>query len=650
MCGICGWVGPGDRALAPGELARMNDTIRHRGPDGQGEWFGTGADGRLSIAIGHRRLRIIDLSEASAQPMVSADGQVVVTYNGEIYNFRELRDELRASGAEFRSTGDTEVVLRAYEAWGEGAFARLDGMFAAAIWDGRSGRLLLARDRTGKKPLFYWTDGRSLAFGSEIKAVLAAPGVPRTADVSRLAEFLTFGYVPNPATLHTGIAQVPPASVVAVTADGVEPPRQYWSVLDHRGGRPEHGDLLADVRQLLEAAVVRRMVADVPLGALLSGGVDSSLVVALMQRHAVEPVHTFAIGFSDDASFDERGYARQVADHLGTRHTEFAVELDAVRLMDRLLWHHDQPYMDSSAIPTYVVCEMARRHVTVALNGDGGDEVFGGYDRFRAAALSVRLPTPLVRGISRATSMLPVDHSYFSPRRRLLRFLEQADRPVESRYQSWIAVAGEDLLPQLARPDVLRAAAGPVLESMDRRYAEASELPMLDRILYANFTTYLPDDLAVKMDRMSMAHSLETRSPFLDTALMERLAAVPARQKVGLRRLKPILRNAFWDVLPEPIWNRRKHGFGVPMGTWFRGELGTMFEDEVLAADARTRDLLETDTLQRIYREHRASEVEHGFRLWTVLTLEHWLRSLDRPLDGKPPGAIAGVDPSPVGR
>jgi asparagine synthase (glutamine-hydrolysing) len=326
------------------------------------------------------------------------------------------------------------------------------------------------------------------------------------------------------------------------------------------------------------------------------------------------------------------------------------VRPDAVALLDRLLWHHDQPFADSSAVPTYLVCELAREHVTVVLNGDGGDEVFGGYDRFVAAALAERLPRVANQAGRRAVGVLPVNDGYYSLRRRLMRFTELADLAPEERYQSWVGVMNRGLVEEMLAPLGDAARPADAERSTEAVYARVAGAPTLDRILYANFVTYLPDDLAVKMDRMSMAHGLETRSPFLDTALMERLAAVPARQKVGLRRLKPILRNAFWDVLPEPIWNRRKHGFGVPMGTWFRGELGTMFEDEVLAADARTRDLLETDTLQRIYREHRASEVEHGFRLWTVLTLEHWLRSLDRPLDGKPPGAIAGVDPSPVGR
>jgi asparagine synthase (glutamine-hydrolysing) len=639
MCGICGWAGPSAEALPAADLVRMCDTIQHRGPDGSGYWHGTADQSDRAVALGHRRLRIIDLSDASAQPMTSDDGQISITYNGEIYNFRELREELRAAGVQFRSTGDTEVLLRAYELWGEAAIERLDGMLAVAIWDGRTGKLVLARDRTGKKPLYYWSDDRRIVFGSEIKAVTVAPGVPRRLDHARVAEYLTFGYVPNPATLLEGIKQVPPASIVVFDAKGVHEPRRYWNSLEHAGSQP-HGDLLSDIRRLLDAAVARRLVSDVPLGALLSGGIDSSLVVALMQRHAPEPVHTFAIGFADDASFDERSYARQVANHLGTRHEEFAVELDAVKLMDRLLWHHDQPYMDSSAIPTYLVSEMAKRHVTVALNGDGGDEVFGGYDRFRAAALAFPLPGAVARAARTLVAKLPADHSYYSPQRRLVRFLEQADQPVEARYQSWIAVAGQEMLGDLARPEVLEAAAGPVLESMDVRYAEAADLPVLDRILYANFTTYLPDDLAVKMDRMSMANSLETRSPFLDTALIDRLAAVPARQKVGKRRVKPLLRKAFWDILPPEIFNRRKHGFGVPMGTWFRGELGTLFEDEVLAPDARTRELLRDDTLRSLYAQHRAGEAEHGFRFWTILTLERWLRTLERPLEIRPPEPV----------
>jgi asparagine synthase (glutamine-hydrolysing) len=381
------------------------------------------------------------------------------------------------------------------------------------------------------------------------------------------------------------------------------------------------------------------------LGVLLSGGIDSSLVVALMAGMMDEPVHTFSIGFADDATYDERGYARMVAEHFGTRHVDFEVRMDAVGLLDRLLWHHDQPFHDSSAIPTYAVCGLAREHVTVALNGDGGDEVFGGYDRFRAAALSRELPTPIVSLARRAAGLLPRDHGYFSRRRRLERFLERADAPVEERYQSWISVAEPSLLAELAAPGI---ATDDALDSMDRAYAAGAHLPVLDRILYANFRTYLPDDLAVKMDRMSMAHSLETRSPFLDTAVIEALGRIPARHKVGLRRLKPLLRASFGSgVLPEAIWDRPKHGFGVPMGAWFRGDLGQVLEDEVLATDARCAAVVRQDTVRRLYAEHRAGDHEHGFRLWTLLTLERWLRTIESPLRDAPPSTPALVDASP---
>ena len=639
MCGICGWVAPAGEGVEPEAARRMSRVIRHRGPDGEGEadLAGPGLEGWF----GHRRLKILDLSEAAHQPMTGVRG-AVLTYNGEIYNFRELRRELSGLGHAFRSSGDTEVVLRAYEQWGEAFVERLDGMFALALWDPERGRLLLARDRTGKKPLFYAVSGGRIAFGSEIKSVLAGPFVERRPDWDRLGAFLVFGYVPHPDTLYAGVRQVPPAATVVFDRDGLHAPRAYWSAVPERLDRPGGGSGAArEIRELLTAAVRRRLAADVPLGVLLSGGIDSSLVVALMAEAVQEPVHTFSIGFADDRSFDERPYARAIADRFGTRHVDFEVRMDAVGLLDRLLWHHDQPFHDSSAIPTYAVCGLAREQVKVALNGDGGDEVFGGYDRFRAAALAFRLPSPAVRAAQGATRALPVDHGYHSRRRRLERFLEMADAPVQARYQSWISVAEPKLLRELLAPAHLR---GDVLESMDRAYAEAEHLPVLDRILFANFRTYLPDDLAVKMDRMSMAHSLETRSPFLDTALVERLARIPARSKVGLRRLKPLLRDAFGPTLPDSVWDRPKHGFGVPMGAWFRGELGTLFEDEVLAPDARCAEVLQPQAVRALYAEHRAERRENGFRLWTVLTLERWLRSLEAPLPEVPPGAPAILD------
>ncbi len=625
----------------------MRDVLRHRGPDGEGEAeiSGTAEGVTLRGWLGHRRLKILDLSGAAHQPMANESGSVLVTYNGEVYNYRELRRELQAKGASFRSTGDTEVVLRAYEEWGEACVEHLDGMFALALWDKRTATLLLARDRTGKKPLFYSTAGGRLTFGSEIKSITACPWVTRSLDAKRLPEYLTFGYVPHPHTLYSDVQQLPPGTLLTFGPRGQSGPKAYWDALPEQPWLRPEPRTYERVRQLLRSATARRMASDVPLGALLSGGMDSSIVVALMVEAATEPVHTFSIGFPEEPSFDERDPARQVAAHLGTRHTEFAVELDAVSLMDRLLWHHDQPYADSSAIPTFVVSRLAREHVKVVLNGDGGDEVFGGYDRFRAAALSRTLPSAVARAGRRAARSLPRDAGYYSLQRRAERFLELADRPVHERYQSWIAVAHGPLLDDLLAPEIraLISRAGPD-EAMRRQYERVAHLPELDQILYANFRTYLPDDLAVKMDRMSMANSLEARSPFLDTALIEYMARLPARHKVGLRRLKPVLRQAFYPLLPEAIWNRKKHGFGVPMGNWFRGELGTMFEDEVLAAGARSSDFLSRSCLRRLWDEHQSATHEHGFRLWTVLTLEHWLRSLERPQELEPPrGSLVGA-------
>jgi asparagine synthase (glutamine-hydrolysing) len=608
----------------------MRATLEHRGPDGPGELAIAAPEAGVHGWLGHQRLKVIDVSESAHQPMVGAGGAVALTYNGEVYNFCELRSELERRGHRFRSSGDTEVVLRAYEEWGERFVERLDGMFALAVWDARAGSLLLARDRTGKKPLFYCVQDGRLTFGSEIKALLACPWIAAKPELAHVAEFLTFGYVPYPRTLYAGIEQVEPASVVVYDADGSLSSRRYWDVAPPlpEPGRPD----LARIAALLRSATERRMVSDVPLGALLSGGIDSSLVVALMSRASSEPVRTFSVGFADAASFDERSYARVVADRYGTRHTEFLVRPDAVALLDRLLWHHDQPFADSSAIPTYLVCELARQHVTVVLNGDGGDEVFGGYDRFVAAALAERLPRLVSQAGRRAVGLLPVDDGYYSMRRRLLRFTELADLSPEDRYQSWVGVMNRGLLEETLAPLGEAAGLADAERSAAAAYARAAGAPTLDRILYANFVTYLPGDLAVKMDRMSMAHSLEARSPFLDTALIEYLAAIPAARKVGLRRLKPLLRRALFPLLPAEIWNRKKHGFGVPVGKWFRdGELRTVFEDEVLAPGALSAEVLDPAVVRRLWEEHQGGAIEHGHRLWPILTFERWLRTLGSP-------------------
>ncbi|MGI9540224.1 MAG: asparagine synthase (glutamine-hydrolyzing), partial [Miltoncostaeaceae bacterium] len=569
--------------------------------------------------------------------ILNEDGTIAVTFNGEIYNFMDLRRELVARGHVFRSDGDSEVIVHGYEEWGDDVVVRLDGMFALAIADERHRRTLLARDRTGKKPLYYSTDGGRLTFASEIKALRLAPWVDTSADLTRLPEFMTYGYVPAPHTMFAGVREVPAGCRLVADQSGVGEALPYWDWPTDLAGAATVSaeDLQASLRVLLSRAVERRMVSDVPLGALLSGGVDSSVVVALMSQLADDPIHTFSIGFPDDDSFDERSHARLVADRFGTVHTEFEVSADAMVLLDTLMWHHDQPFHDSSAVPTYLVSKLAREHVTVVLNGDGGDEVFGGYERFSAAAVAGRVPSAGAAVARRLAGLLPRDEGYHSLRRRADRFLDKADRPVEERYQSWISVFDDELLADsLERP-----AAGDVSEAMGRWYSRAAELPELDRILYANFKTYLPGDLAVKMDRMSMAHGLETRSPFLDTAVVERLARVPARRKVGLRRVKPLLRESCRDLLPDAIWNRRKHGFGVPVGAWFRGPLAKVVHDELLAADARSASAVRPEFVRRVWDEHLRGDHDHGPRLWTLLTLERWLRDLETPQAESPPGA-----------
>jgi asparagine synthase (glutamine-hydrolysing) len=625
MCGICGFVGRGEELGSREVVDAMSASLTHRGPDESGR-LAVGATGDPTINgwLGHRRLRIIDLSAAAAQPMCSDDGSVALTYNGEIYNFRRLRSELEAKGHRLRSSGDTEVVLRAYLEWGDRVVERLDGMFALAIWDARAGRLLLARDRTGKKPLFYCEADGSIVFASEIKAIARAPWVRLEPALERIPAFLAHGYIPWPETFYRSVRQVPPGAVASYDArSGALEVRAYWAPpLRPSGDRPAPQAIAAE----LERATTDRMVADVPLGAFLSGGMDSSVVVALMARASSEPVRTFSAGFPDDRSFDERPWAERVARHLGTRHTSFAVRADAVGLLDRLIWMHDGPFGDSSAIPTYLISQLAAEHVRVVLSGDGGDEVFAGYDRFVAARVAAAVPSPVSRPARAVAGRLPAGTSYANPVVRLRRFLASTDRPLLERYAGWVSVFGPDALAQALGGD------GETLfaSATERFRATAAELESgdaVDRIVHANLRTYLADDLNVKVDRMAMAHSLEVRSPFLDTRVLELLASVRATRRIGLRQVKPLLRGALEPLLPAEIWRRRKHGFGVPVGAWFQGELGEVFQEEVLGADSRVRDVLAGDGLAAMFEEHRAGRANHGGRLWTLLTLERWLRS-----------------------
>jgi asparagine synthase (glutamine-hydrolysing) len=622
MCGICGVIGPGADA-AGAVVADQLDRLHHRGPDARGSFAGTG--GR----IGQNRLAIIDLVRGDP-PITNEDRSVAAVLNGEVYNFRELRAELLAAGHRFGSDGDTEVIAHLAEEHEPVALAqRLNGMFAFAVWDERRGRLILGRDRVGKKPLYYWHGGDRLVFGSEIKALLADPAVPRRLEQSAISAYLTFGYVPTPRTFYEGIVSLPPGHVLSFEPGGVPRIERYWEPRVPGLEGVERLDVSLDeaarrVRSTFEAAVRRRLISDVPLGAFLSGGIDSSAVVGVMARQMEAPAQTFTIGFDDREGFDERPYARMVADRHRTDHHEFVVEPKAVDLVERLVWHHDQPFGDSSAVPTFLLSELTRGHVTVALSGDGGDELFAGYERF-AAGLAARryaaLPGAVQSAASRALGVLP----HGAPRLRvasLQRFARVASLGLPDAYRRWVSYVADHDREALLGADRNDWAH----EDYRGIWAASAGAAPLDRLLDLNLRTYLVDDLLVKADRMSMAHALEVRSPFLDTELLELAGRLPPRLKARGISLKRVLKAAIGDLVPPEILKRPKKGFGVPLDRWFREDLRAYVAATLGAADARVKQHLVPEHVDRLIGEHQSRGRDHGHALWTLLTLEVFLR------------------------
>ena len=617
MCGIFGALGARGQVDAEAAL-RSQD---HRGPDSHGLWHGDG------IVLGHNRLAIIDLSPGGAQPMRSVDESVVVVFNGEIYNHHGLRDELSALGATFRSRSDTEVIVEGYRLWGDAVIERLDGMFALAIWDVRQRRLLCARDRSGKKPFFY-TDGQDgFRFSSEPKAILAS-GVPAVPALDAFPGLFAFGYTAAPRSMYRGIAQLPPASTLVLEHDRAPVVRRYWKApfaaapLD-----ASVADASREVRRLLEAAVERRLESDVPLGAFLSGGIDSTIIVGLMAKLLGKKVKTFCIGFAGDPRFDETHYARIAARAFDTDHTEFTLQPTSFDLVERLVELHDGPFGDSSAIPTSVVAGLTRQHVTVALTGDGGDELFCGYVRFLAADYAERIPAPIRALGGMIAERMPPGASERSLLSKARRFLGIAARPLPDRLARLISLFTFEL-DQLFRPELqAKVDIGQPLDWMRGIVAATEGASPLSRTLDHNFETYLPFDLLVKADRASMAHSLESRSPFLDTALVEYAARLPDSYRRRGTNTKWLLKHAFADLLPPEIMNRGKMGFGIPLGTWFRGDLRTYLEDH-FAPGARMYEYLEPRYVRALFDEHQRNQADHGHRLWLLLTFEIWLRSL----------------------
>lgn len=633
MCGIHGLLAFTERHRPDPMLhARMGGVTRHRGPDDDGFL----ADG--DVLIGMRRLAIIDVA-GGHQPMLNEDESVAVVCNGEIYNFRALRARLERRGHRFRTKSDTEVIVHAYEEYGDDFVRELDGMFGFALWDRRRRRLLLGRDRIGIKPLYYLHDGGRLAFASEAKALLELPGMRAELDHDRLRGYLTLGYAAAPGTLLAGIRKLPPATLMVVE-DGRAEQRRYWQLPS--GGHDARSDAqwMEGARERMEEAVHEQMVSDVPLGAFLSGGIDSSAVVAFMTRHSGRPVKTYSIGFggsSAGAYYNELPYARRVAELFGTDHHEIEVTPDAATLLPQLLWHLDEPVADSAFVTTYLVSEFARRDVTVILCGVGGDELFGGYRRYLGPYYDrwyARLPRWLRRGVlAPIARRLPSDrHSPLMNLSRYARSYMLADElGFEERYRSYVQV-----FERAAATAILRGREDDVPDALMRAFDEVPDDDPIYRMFAVDLATQLPDDLLLLTDKMTMATSLECRVPLLDTQLVELAARMPSRLKVHGRQLKHVMKEALEDVLPDEILHRRKRGFGAPMGAWLKRELKPLLRTVLSRGAVERREIFDWSRVEQTIALHEANRADHTDHLLALLNFELWCRMYidgERPAD-----------------
>lgn len=618
MCGIAGSV----RGDAPATRRQLS-TLHHRGPDSSGSFASP------PFIVGQSRLRIIDLVSGDP-PISNEDGSVAAVLNGEIYDFAAMRHSLERGGHRFSTGCDTEVICHLAEDLEPVELCRaLQGMFAFAVADERRGRLVLGRDRLGKKPLYYWVGpGGDVVFGSEIKAVLADPRVPRALNIDASAPYLTFGYVPSPSTFYEGIESLPPGHVLVADGHGDPTVECYWAPQVPNAGGADlwngtYEGAVACVREVFTRSVERRMIADVPLGAFLSGGVDSSAVVGVMSGLSSTPVRTFTIGFDDQTGFDERPYARLVADRFGTDHTEFVVDSDRAELVERLVWHHDQPFGDSSALPTFLLSELTAGEVTVALSGDGGDELFAGYERFLAAMVGDRyrrLPAAIRSIATRGAGVAPPT-AFGGRAGSVQRLLAQAARPLPGSLLGWISV-----VPEAWRRRLLPGAVDFGEAGYEALWRESEGAALLDRLLVQNLRTYLLDDLLPKVDRMSMAHALEVRSPFLDAELVELALRLPAHYRIRGLTLKRVFKDAVRDLLPDALLERKKRGFGIPLDRWLRTDLAPFVEAMLLVPSSRAAQHVDGAALRELVLAQRSGGHGLGHAVWALLTLEVFLR------------------------
>jgi asparagine synthase (glutamine-hydrolysing) len=621
MCGIAGFIeSPSARSPLSPQAARalahqMCDVIRHRGPDDEGMLVEPG------VALGMRRLSIIDVATGH-QPIHNEDGRISVVFNGEIYNFRELRQSLQALGHRFSTGTDTEVIVHAYEQWGEESFTRLRGMFALALLDRRDGRVLIARDRVGIKPLYYALAGGRLYFGSEIKSLLCAPDLPRDLNIGALDHYLSFLYAPRDESFFTRIRKLPPGHLLT-WRNGRISVRPYWEPPVQETFNGSERDAVDELQQVLTDAVRAHLVSDVPLGAFLSGGVDSSLVVALMATVSGARVKTFSIGF-EQPEYDERAYARLVAQAFGTDHHEDVVRPDGVAVLEQIVTHFDEPFGDTSALPTWYVSQLAAREVTVVLSGDGGDEMFGGYTRYipdaRVTAVDRCTPAALRRMAGAVGARLPNGT-------RGKRFLRHLGRDARGRYLDAIGFFTADDKAGLLSADVRRQLTNGAPEHrLIRHFDRYARLSWPSQMMRFDVETYLPEDILTKVDRMSMAHSIEARVPLLDNAVIDFASSLPAALKIRDGRRKHVLKEVAARFLPGELIDRRKQGFGVPLDAWFRGNLRELFADTLLSARSLQRGYFQPAFIRGLIHEHVSARRDHTFRLWQLVVFERWLQ------------------------
>lgn len=624
MCGYCGivYASSSTKHVDRGVLSRMNATLNHRGPDAQNLHL------KDQVGLGHCRLSIIDLA-GGTQPMHSADGQHVLVFNGEIYNYLQLSQDLHALGRQFKTQSDTEVILHLYALYGTDCLSKMRGMFSFALWDAGKKRLFMARDRLGKKPLVYAQIPQGIVFGSELKALLEHPDVTRDINREAIHHYLTYQYIPSPQTIFKSIRKLPPAHF-AIWENGTLTVRPYWKLSFRDKTRLSLKDATTQLLDKLRQSIRLRLISDVPLGAFLSGGIDSSLIVGLMSEMSSQPVKTYSIGF-EELDYSELGYARQVAKRFHCEHHEFVVKPDVAEILPKLAWHYGEPYSDSSALPSYIVSRETRRHVTVALNGDGGDENFAGYYRYAAMGLLGlwnHLPSRARRGLAQAAQAFPLGNEPMHLGWRLKRLLMLGGEPADQQYLGLINIYTETLKQTLYSSSMQQetktwdatAYIRNILNTVDAKDG-------IDPYLAADLQSYLPECLMTKMDIASMAVSLETRSPLLDHEFVEMTARLPWQWKwKPLLRTKWILRHGLRGWLPDEILTRGKQGFSIPVGAWFRGGMKSYLEDLILSPQALSRGYFQEQTIRHMLAEHHAGRRDHGYHLWSLLMLELWHR------------------------